>query len=109
MTFEEQNILTGQSDSICLSASLAAQLIKSGEYRRSLGANLLATHFRRSNPDGSCFHLVITESGASLHRDQFDPQQGLDSFVKHLVHDAPVQTTLGAVLAVLIFRHARSS
>ena len=71
-----------------LTHSQADALLSSGSYRRSTGFPYAATQYRRSNPDGSCLHLVWRDGAPKLHRDTFDPHGSPMSLYMHLTNEA---------------------
>ena len=78
-----------------VSRKLAEQMASSPWFTPSTGWPWVgAQHFRAPLTDGGCLHLVIYPRSATIHRDRFNPDQDLDSFVNHLIFDAPVHTAL---------------
>jgi hypothetical protein len=86
-----------------LSAGEADRLLADPAYRASLGQPGSARHFRRSMPDGTGLHLVLSAEDAELHRDRHDPHAGPAALLLHLSADAPREalSLLAAGLAVL--------
>lgn len=77
----------------------ADALVAAGHYQASSGAPLVATHWRRRMPDGSCLHLVIEAQGCRLHHDAFDPRASLLSLGLHMSHEARAEAAAFAALA----------
>ena len=77
---------------ITLTEEYATLLVRSGHYRKSTGAPFGGTHYRRSNADGSCLHLVWRDDKPYLHRDTFDPHASPLSMYMHLTHEARFET-----------------
>lgn len=73
---------------IPLTQAQAEALIASPAYRPSTGSPYGATHYRRSNADGSCLHLVFRDGQPMLHRDIFDPHASPLSLFMHLTNEA---------------------
>jgi len=76
---------------IPLSPEAVDRLLASPDYHPSLGDPGTARHYRRGLPDGTGLHLVVTETGAELHRDLFDPHAGPGAILLHLATDSPRQ------------------
>lgn len=105
----EHNVLhSGSNAPLAISSEEARRLRSSVGYQPSFGANLLATHYRRSLADGSCLHLVSDGGQHALHRDKHDPRRNVASFINHLIHDAPLETVLG-IGGLLLLRQVLGS
>jgi hypothetical protein len=76
------------SREVTLSEAQANDLLASGRYRLSSGFPYGGSHFRRSNGDGSCLHLVWRDGEPHLHRDRFDPHASPLSLMMHLTNEA---------------------
>ena len=84
---------------LALDARERDELLANVEYRASVGDPANASHYRRSLPDGTCLHLIITESEAHLHWDRHDPHGGPALLAAHLMEESSTQA-LSVVVAV---------
>jgi hypothetical protein len=98
----EQGDLTSRE--IVLTDAEAHELLASGCYRHSTGFPYAGSHFRRSNADGSCLHLVWRDGVPHLHRDRFDPHASPLSLVMHLTNEARSESAATLAMAWSVVR-----
>jgi hypothetical protein len=89
---------------IMLSDAQADRLVASGRYRPSTGYPYSGSHYRCSNADGSCLHLVWREGRPHLHRDRFDPHASPLSLMMHLSNEARSECAATVAMAWSVVR-----